>query len=304
MKLQDAIRVLVHLMLAAFLANAANKFFVPDLEADESRYRLIFQFIGEAPDQYRILPLLPLKALCSIWTWHTAVLVYNFALGFLCLEMFTPLLPWKGQHQRLAFSAVFSVAFIYLLYTGWRPDTLGLLLVCLAVCLLALRMKEGPVKDMAITLVLIALAFSRAEIAMAYGFVLALQGRRRWAMAVLWVGMAAGVQLLLSKVVFPKAQYTTDTVMLKANLSGYYLVRNPATWLILAMCLIWWKALSTYLKTSWKKFFYFYLAALGYVLLVLVIGRVNEYRLYLPFLPLLLLLNAATNYHGQKTSSL
>jgi hypothetical protein len=298
------IRVLIHLLLAAFLSNAANKFFVADVEADASRYDLIFRSLGEAPDQYRILPLLGLKALCHWMPFHTAVLVFNFVLGFVCLELFMPLLgAWKWR-TKMAFSVLFSAAYIYTLYTGWRPDTLGLLAICQLVTLLALRVPQGVVWVVAMTLGLIALAFSRAEMALVYAFVIALHFGRRWVLAFAWMGLAVAVQLTLSKLIFPDAHYTTQTVMLSDNLSGYYLVRNPSTWLILAACLIWWKPLSTYVRNTWRKFFYFYLAALGYVVLVLVIGRINEYRLYLPFLPLLLmLLMHATHQNEQKTSA-
>ncbi|MEM7039731.1 MAG: hypothetical protein AAF570_22345, partial [Bacteroidota bacterium] len=61
------IRLLFHALLAFFLANAANKFFVVDLEYEMENgfYARIFNFQGDAPDQYRILPLLPLKLLCD-----------------------------------------------------------------------------------------------------------------------------------------------------------------------------------------------------------------------------------------------
>ncbi len=304
MKAQRFIGIVVHLLLAAFLSNAANKFFVAAMEEDASRYDLIFRFVGDAPDQYRILPLLGLKALCLCMPFHTAVLVFNFVLGFVCLELFMPFLKaWKWR-KKMAFSVLFAAAYIYTLYTGWRPDTLGLLAICQVVALMALRLPKGLAGQVAMTLGIVALAFSRAEIAMVYAFVLALHFGRRWLLAVVWMAMAAGVQLLLSEVCFPDASYGGAKVMITDNLRGYYLVRNPATWLILAACLIWWKPLSTYVRNTWRNFFYFYLAALGYLLLVLVIGRINEYRLYLPFLPLLLmLLMQASNQDGQKTST-
>ena len=61
------LRIAVHILLAAFLANAANKFFVADLDYEFANgfYEKIFVGLGDAPDQYRILPLGPLKLLCG-----------------------------------------------------------------------------------------------------------------------------------------------------------------------------------------------------------------------------------------------
>lgn len=303
MKEKALTRVLVHLLLAFFLANAANKFFTADLDADAKRYALIFDFAGEAPDQYRILPLLALKALCQWTSFHTAVLIFNFALGFISLELFVPFLRKYPVQTRYTFSVLFSAGFIYTLYTGWRPDTLGLLVLCQVTALVGWKMPQGMPRNVVLTLLLAAMAFSRAEIALLTGVFLALHGRRQWVWLVVWCGMAIGVQFLLSRYLFPSATYQTQKVMLADNLRLYYILRNPATWLLAAVCIIWWRGLSTYVRRTYRKFYYFYLIGISYLLLVLVIGRLNELRLYLPFLPLLMMmLNSESTDDGKKVS--
>lgn len=295
-------RLLFHALLAFFLANAANKFFVPDLEFELSNgfYAKIFEFKGDAPDQWRILPLLPLKWLCDWMPFNTATLLYNFLTGWLCLELIWRLTRLWPKLTRLLISTGFALAFIYLQYTGWRPDTLALLVVCM-LALLPLEMQNSKVlRATLLALGIAALSFSRADIALIYAIFMAFW-LRQWGYALLCI-LPILIQLALRFWIFPDASYYTQTFMLTDNLSMKYLVRNPATALILALIV-------GFAVGKWSKIWeqikensYFYMLLSSYLLLVLLVGRLNEYRLYLPFLPLFLYALNGRNHHKRKPS--
>lgn len=304
------IRWAFHFLLAAFLANAANKFFVADLEyeAKNGFYAKIFEFQGDAPDQYRILPLLGLKMLAGYMPFNTAVLTFNFWLSFIFFEGIRMLVLQNLRVQRskqgrwaIGSSIVFAVGYIFCQYTGWRPDTMGLLVICLGVLLAAGLRKDPATRALLLFIGIIALSFSRADIALVYALFVAIYVFRSWWLRVPLVLIPAGVQALLQFVLFPDARYYSDTIMLKDNLSLFYLLRNPATYLILALVMLYLTDLRDFFRRSLDRFKLFYILVVGYILLVLVVGRLNEYRLYLPILLILIYIRRETgSWHEKK----
>lgn len=300
------IRIIFHLLLAVFLANAANKFFIPNLEHELAHgfYQKIFEFRGEAPDQYRILPLLGLKVLNQFFPFNHAVLAFNFLAGFLCFELIYYLLGPLSRLKKLGFNVLLAGSYIYLQYTGWRPDTLGLLLLCLLV-VLALKVKAAAPKWVLLYLGVIALAFSRADIALVYAVFLAIYGGNRIWIRLPLILIPPAVQLLLQFYIFPEADYYTKPVMILDNLSLFYLVRNPASWLILALILGFWSRIWEFFRQTYPQFKFLYFLLAFYFLLVFAVGRVNEYRLYMPFIPLFIWVWQRTTIgNGEKTGSI
>lgn len=283
-------RLAAHSLLACFLANAANKFFVADLdyEALHGFYARIFDFVGDAPDQYRILPLLPLKLLCGYLPFNTAVLLYNLVFGFLSLELLWALGRKASESRRYAVSILLAGAYIYCQYTGWRPDTMGLLFLACLTAWVAWRVRDRLLREGALVLLTVALAFARADIALALAAILAAYHVRSMPLRLVLPLLPVAVQALLQWHIFPQAAYYTQTVMLWDNLGGYYLLRNPATYLVLALLLIYRQPLWDFVRRLWKRYPIVCCVLLAYLGLVLVVGRLNEYRIYLPFLPFLL----------------
>lgn len=284
-----AIRLMVHALLAMALAQAANKFFVADLDSELANgfYARIFQFAGEAPDQYRILPLIPLKWLCDWLAFNHAVLVYNAVLGMAVLELLWLLSKHLKVQWRWGIGFGMAVAYIFFQYTGWRPDTMGLLLLCCcAAYLLQMPLRDATLRLLLYGASIVLLSFSRADIALIYALYATFYRNGSYA---IWIPLPIVVQLLLQNVFFPEAQYYTKTIMLLDNLKLHYIIQHPATYLIMATALAFWRPIVGFVRVTIQKNYYFYLLIAGYLLLVLVIGRLNEYRLYLPFLPLLLL---------------
>lgn len=303
------LRILIHGLLAVFLANAANKFFVADLEYEALNgfYDKIFAFEGQAPDQYRILPLLGIKSLIQLGglSFNYAVLLFNAGISFLLFELLWMLSPGKEPRKKYLLSFFYALVYTYLQYTGWRPDTQGLVLLC---ALLSVWVWKWGNKDgswMITCLLLALLAFSRAEIALIFALFIAWTYTKNWAIRVLFVAIPVAVQLLLQVVIFSEALYYTKALMITDNLSLYYFLRNPATYALIAAVLIWFPEIKNEAKRLWKDYPLFILLCIGYLALVFVVGRINEYRLYLPFVPLYMLtLHRGSSGNGEKISGI
>jgi|GEM_PF-1918992 hypothetical protein len=286
------LRMAVMVLLAAFLANATNKFFVPDLEyeAAHSFYAKIFEFQGEAPDQYRILPLLPIKFLTQTLPFHSAVLVYNFIFALAWLVLMQRLMRGFTDNVIWLTSFGFCCLYIYLQYTGWRPDTMGLLVLAATWVDWGYSRRNTWQGNTGLLVGIAALGFSRADFALAAGLFASFYWTQNWMVRIGLVLIPVISQLLIQFVLFPDASYYTQTWMLSDNLSGYYLVRNPATYLFLAYLLLDWERVKKgfiWLKNRYPAILWI---SAGYILLVFGVGRLNEFRIFLPFLPLFMVL--------------
>jgi len=289
--MQTPVRIVFHLLLAVFTANAANKFFISDLDFELTHhfYQNIFAFHGKAPDQYRILPLLLLKYL---WKglqvirpgapWNHAVLLFNFLSAFAVYEVFFLLGTAWSVRKRLMFNLMFAILFIYTLYTAYRPDTLCSLLICLLTLVVWLRTSATAIHLLALT----ALAFTRADVALIYGVFWAFYCRKNWTYLLPGIIIPILIQVLLQKWIFPEAVYYTKPIMFWDNLGGFYLRYNPATYCIAATILLFWREISDFIRGNWKRHWVFFGLFIAYFALIFVFGRINEYRLYLPFVPL------------------
>ncbi|MEL6862845.1 MAG: hypothetical protein AAFP19_00435 [Bacteroidota bacterium] len=293
-------RFLIHMILAIFIANAANKFFIGDLEYEKEHqfYGRILEFRGDAPDQYRIIPLLGIKV---VWEglklvkahvpFSNALLVFNFFCAFGLLEFFYQLMGHHRVRIRILFNLLFASLYIYTQYTGWRPDTLGLLFLCTAYCMYFPFARPGWRSAILQILGILVLSFSRSDMALIYGCFVAFYFEQRVWLKVCLVALPIISQLLLQFIIFPEATYYTTPIMILDNLKLYYLVQNPASWLILAFLLIFYNRISRYMKRHIYDYPFFYLLVGAYFGLVFIMGRVNEYRLYLPFIPLFMVID-------------
>lgn len=285
-------RIIFHILLALFVANAANRFFIPDLDFEKEHqfYEAIFEFSGQAPDQYRILPLLGIKFVRNGLQLikpdtpiNHAILVFNFFCAFLIFELFYFLAASWSVSKRIYFNLLFSILYIYTQYTGWRPDTLGLLLIATTFMAALVRY---PDRWGVATAGLIVLSFARSDIALIYAVFICFTFQKSLKFKWLLLLIPVLIQCYLQFYLFASATYYTKPLMLLDNLSGYYLAYNPATWLIIAGGVIFWSDLRAYLGRMYQAIPVLLWLFLAYLALVLVVGRINEYRLYLPFVPL------------------
>ncbi len=293
------LRWVCHLLLAVFVANAANKFFVADLEHEQllGFYDRIFKFIGDAPDQFRILPLLPLKLLCEFLPFNHAVLAYNSVFGFVVLELLWLLTNKLSVSWRWGIAFGYCILYIFFQYTGWRPDTMGLMALCLTAALILRDMRDSSLRAVLYALMVVALSFSRADIALIYALFATFYRNRGYAIL---IPIPIIAQILLGEVIFPEAAYYSKVIMIEDNIKLYYLLRNPATYLILAALIVFRQQITQFVKRNFKINYYFYLLLVGYFLLTMVVGRINEYRLYMPFIPLLLMISDGAKHRQRK----
>lgn len=276
-------RLLVFAFLAGGMAHAINKLFIPELEADADVYARLMEGTGHAPDQYRILPIMLLYPFTALAGWSHGVLISNFIAGIFVLLQLWNMAAHRGIQVQTAQSFLFAVVFIFTLITGWRPETLWVLVIF---NLTIPWINEYRVSWIRFFLGLFLLSLARADVAVWISAALLARNLKDWKYAIAGIGLGIGIQYLLMKIVFPEAAYYTHVVMILDNLSGWYLFRNPATYFILAALLIWRVQLISWFRNHLDaENQRLLLACVLYVILIFMIGRINEYRLYLWFLP-------------------
>ncbi|MFP6827418.1 MAG: hypothetical protein VB977_15085, partial [Pseudohongiellaceae bacterium] len=96
------------------------------------------------------------------------------------------------------------------------------------------------------------------------------------------------VQVLLSTMIFSDAEYFSQLVMISDNLSLRFLASSPLTYFLIALLVGYWPSIINFIKQAAKTHVFVLVAMCGYVVTLFVIARLNEYRLFLPFLPLVL----------------
>jgi len=266
---------------------------------------------GPAPFQWRIGPTrvayfaythfhLPFRMGFSLEDLVCSTIAALLAYWLLCQR---PLYRQADVLQRWLLSAVFFGGYIYMLaWQDWYKKSDTEPAACLTMLLLALwsatdgMPRRGARAWMTAVGILVVTAVEgvvRPEIGMwmACGiFAMALVRRRgplalervpALVTAALAAGLAAGIQLLMSRVIYPNARYEAGIIfMLKYDwheLQGWVLVfvyLAPAAW------------------TAWKVWKYraledaapvgFLLGAVPFVLTWILVGRIEEVRIFLP----------------------
>jgi hypothetical protein len=245
---------------------------------------------GVAPEQYRYLSHLLVALIAHAGGFKLAV----NALAFLSLVAFFFIVLFVAWPERPAREKAAICAFVALLYPlsmlfGARFDT-GLFL---AFMMLGLCLWDRPLSYL---LVIVAFSVARADYALMLAlFVLTdILERRKKGLAIY---VAAGLVPLAVQIlfwnIFAGSAYYTKIATLSENLHGEFL-KTPGFWYTLgAAALISCVALNKEHRAPAgqraKMFAMARLAMLGfYLLAILVVGRLREWRLLLPVLPLLL----------------
>lgn len=282
-------------------------------------YQRLTAFSGDAPDQFRLLPWLVLGGIQKVgvsvlsgWPFKFSLLIFWLVSAFGCFEMGWFFLkkptpgpstegrgamdskrnfplssgegPGVGFPQNiLIFNGLFAILHPLTQVFGWKPDTLFCHFFCLAA---ACFFFEKRVVAGAISLGL--LAFCRADVALFYGLFVAIYGGLNWPVRALVVGFPIVVQLVLQRVVFPDAHYYVNWFQLPENLKCWRLFIHPFTWLIMAAGLIFRKEIQSFFNKNGLRWRWAFWLMAGWIVLVFVVARVNEWRLFWPFLPLLM----------------
>lgn len=268
----------------------------PGGEAGFDFYSRLVAFSGDAPDQFRVLPWLVLGGIQKVVglvfsgdVFRISLLVFWTVSAFACFEMshqfFQKQSDWPVRNV-LVFNGLFAILHPVSQLFGWKPDTL----FCQAVCWLVVvfAFERGRHKCRLTVFGLVLLAFCRADVALLYGLFLAIYGGFGWPVRLVLVGLPIVVQVVLQRLIFADAHYYMEWFQLPENLKFWRLLIHPFSWLTMAGGLIFQKKIQSFLHKNWLRWRWAFGLMGSYILLLFVVARVNEWRLYWPILPLLM----------------
>jgi hypothetical protein len=247
---------------------------------------------GIAPEQYRYLSHLLVTLLAQVAGFKLAVnaLTFVFLAAFFFIMLFVAW-PERPPYEKAAICAFVALLYPISMFFGPRFDTaLFLTLMMLGLCLW-----DRPLPYL---LLIAVFSVARADYALVLAlFVLAdvLENRKRpIAVYLAAVLVPLGVQILFW-IIFASSSYYTKILMLHENLSGEFL-KTPGFWYSLGVAALfaWLTPNQERGGSARRRATMFTAAKLGtlglYLLAILVVGRLREWRLLLPALPLLLVL--------------
>tara|TARA_B100001778_G_scaffold283687_1_gene249786 strand:- start:62 stop:1003 length:942 start_codon:yes stop_codon:yes gene_type:complete len=251
----------------------------------------IINGVGRAPDQYRYLPYLFLDQIRHIltiiigenieWKWPLITFEATFlALGLCSLVSYSS----KQLDNRII---ILTTALIYpfIMFDGVRSIASFIFFMsCFLLFISKSSFLAGRRELFYSTLV--AFSFTRADVAILVGLVAAHHMHYRIPEKLVVAAVPILAQILLMQYIFPSAEYFSEVVMLKDNISAIYIAGNPVTYLILGAMIVYWRKFSDFLAKVNQHHRFPLILCIGYIVTIFIVGRVNEYRLFLPFLPI------------------
>lgn len=264
-----------------------EEFALPILDA-------VINLQGRAPDQYRVLPYILIHGV-NIISELTPLNIYGLRIPILVFD--TLCLTLAALAIRATFPRATNQYFVwclfliypYLQFDGYRPISAFILLISVVNirAIMAARLQDNN-STIWVLLVVLTLSFTRADVALLYAavFVGATTATRSIKVVMLTIPLLA--QLLLTQVLFPDSEYFSATVMLVENLRGVFLLGSPLTYLVLALLLYYRNEALLFCSKLFKELPIVAVALAGYVALLFIVAMPNEYRLFLPLLPIVL----------------
>ena len=250
-------------------------------------FEALIVFSGSAPDQYRVAPYILIDAIrdaLNLVTLRVPIVIFESLFVFLSVFSIR-------KHFDVGQKMLWCLLLIYpfLMVGGYRPITSFILFLSIQLVVSMRNADSGQRNAWLVFAILIAvMSFTRADVAFliavaAFG----LQGASYWSKGCI-AAIPLVAQFLLSTVIFPEAEYYSQLIMIADNLSLIFLLVSPLTYLFIGLLLFYWDAVLAFFKFSAQNNRIILAAMVGYVAVLLVIARPNEYRLLLPFLPLVL----------------
>jgi len=282
-------------LLLAFFASYTTYFiFFTDNDYLEF-YKIILEFNGNAPDQYRIIPYLLMKPIIHVFSlklnfftaFKLTIIIFNTIFLFMTFLLLSKLI--KNIHTSILFVIFigFSMFYPLAMFSGPRPVTAFYIFLISLYFFLFSKEKE---LTLPLVTVYILLAFSRPDLAMVVliSTIFYIHGKYHILKAILLFLLPIISHLLTSKIIFPNAVYYCKKIMLYDNISLNFIVHTPGTYLVVAVFLLFYQSIKQMVQLTISKYKYFYIAITLYLLVIFVVGRINELRLYLPFFPMVL----------------
>ena len=271
-------------LLALFAAHATTLMHLQHpqmLELLHKELQLLSLGQGRAPDQYRVL---------AIWAYAGLVKLYGLQLAATLLAgvgLFISNMLLAGLvavEQRARFLLLFNLLFPFTLYNGWRPETaLVVALAALFVYALRYRLAWGGIA----VLTLLISGF-RADLALFCVLFWAVGTTAPYRIRLALISLPLLIQALLKWLIFPDSQYYCPVIMLDTNLSLQYWLQAPLSYVWLGLLLMYHGAIWTSLRWLATEQRPYLLVLAAYVLALLVVAKLDEFRLYLPLVPFVL----------------
>jgi len=249
---------------------------------------------GRAPDQYRIFPYLVLAAIkevLGLWSdlsWKYPVLIFE------SLSLFASSLILRRLSISLPISHILIplllLTYPFLMFDGVRSIAAFILLVSSITVFLFGRPNPQVKIKLGFYAMLILFSFTRADMALLVGLVCSVYMSLAIWEKFITAAIPLIIQLLLDTTIFPEALYYSDLIMLSDNISLIHFVSNPTTYLLLGCSIFYWESIREFIAYLFNDQKFIFLLIMGYFLTVFIIGRPNEYRLFLPTVPIILLI--------------
>lgn len=252
----------------------------------------ILSFSGRAPDQYRIIPYILIGAIhrtVNVLPWldvglRASILVFDSI--FLCLSA---LAIRKHFPTLINSNYLWGLFLIYpfLMFDGYRPISSFILYLSVhTVVLMRSIQSDSQRSRVRLVLMIGILSFTRADVA--FLFALSSFGLQRGYFLVTLITACVPLvaQILLSKVFFPDAEYFSPVLMVSDNLSLRFMIGSPLTYFFSGLLILFRVQVTLFIKESFKNNRIILMAMFGYIIMLFVVARPNEFRLFLPLLPL------------------
>lgn len=285
---------LLYFLLSAFAAFAAYRLHIEGFEQVVGEgLEAIINGTGRAPDQYRILPYLILSLLRDSLSpvfgndWKPAIHIFETLSLFAAVVLLNRISVTFRSTP--AIGIVLLLIYPYLMFDGVRSIAAFIFLFS---CILINFSKPNlsVLQKIAFYFVLIAFSFTRADIALLVGLICSIYMMQSIAEKLLTAAIPLGVQAFLNFIMFPEAEYYSNLVMISDNISLSYLANNPTTYLLAGLTVFYWAHVKSFIAYLARDEKIILLLIMGYVLTVCIIGRPNEFRLFLPIFPVVLLI--------------
>lgn len=254
----------------------------------------LIDFTGRAPDQYRVVPYILIGLIQDAINTlpyidvelRYPILIFDSSFLFLSILAINKYFH-KVEGQTLAWFLLLIYPFLF--FDGYRPTASFILFLSIHTVVLMRTANAGDTMAwFSFAFMILLMSFTRADIA--FLFAISALGLANASMVVKG-GLAIvplAIQLLLSKVIFSDAEYFSKVVMISDNLSLRFLTSSPLTYFLIALSILHWSSIFHFVKQMAKSDKLILLAIFGYGLTLFLIARPNEYRLFLPILPIVL----------------
>ncbi|MBT3532180.1 MAG: hypothetical protein HOF74_05900 [Gammaproteobacteria bacterium] len=257
-------------------------------------FEALIDLHGRAPDQYRVLPYLLIEFIRNILELFSSVELspkYPIII-FDALFLFLSSVLLAGMFSRLRIRLILIfllLTYPFMMFDGYRPIS-SFILFLSSLTMLLCQQHTLPMRKLAFFLLLLTFSFTRADVALVLAVISFAYVSFNNLEKGLIVVIPIGIQLLLSRVLFPEAEYFSSVVMIMDNLGGRFLIGSPLSYLIIGLLICFWSEVAGFVSSAWRQRKQALIPLLSYCVLLFIIARPNETRLFLPLLPAVLLL--------------